>query len=81
MTGEKPLPSLPVATVVTKSPVHRRSLIDATERPLRRSLTPDLGHEATEETQLRRRPDSEVALYQTQYWRQCDRGHAQLGNQ
>ncbi|KIW88892.1 uncharacterized protein Z519_10376 [Cladophialophora bantiana CBS 173.52] len=39
---DKPLPSLPVATVNTKSPV-RRSLIDCTERPLRRSLTPPDG--------------------------------------
>ncbi|KIW69566.1 hypothetical protein PV04_05436 [Phialophora macrospora] len=37
---EKPLPSLPVATVKYQSPV-RRSLIDCTERPLRRrSVTP-----------------------------------------
>ncbi|OAP58814.1 hypothetical protein AYL99_06111 [Fonsecaea erecta] len=39
---DKPLPSLPVATVKSKSPV-RRSLIDCTERPLRRSLTPPDG--------------------------------------
>ncbi|KIX92286.1 uncharacterized protein Z520_12032 [Fonsecaea multimorphosa CBS 102226] len=39
---DKPLPSLPVATVKTKSPI-RRSLIDCTERPLRRSLTPPYG--------------------------------------
>ncbi|OCT47520.1 hypothetical protein CLCR_03268 [Cladophialophora carrionii] len=37
---EKPLPSLPVATVKYQSPV-RRSLIDCTEKPLRRrSMTP-----------------------------------------
>ncbi|RMZ91953.1 hypothetical protein DV736_g813, partial [Chaetothyriales sp. CBS 134916] len=37
--AEKPLPSLPVATVLGKSPIQRRSLIDATERPLRRSAS------------------------------------------
>ncbi|RMZ79587.1 hypothetical protein DV737_g3337, partial [Chaetothyriales sp. CBS 132003] len=36
---EKPLPSLPVATVIGKSPIQRRSLIDATDRPLRRSAS------------------------------------------
>ena len=36
---EKPLPSLPVATVPCRSPVVRRSLIDAKEKPLRRSVS------------------------------------------
>ena len=47
---DKPLPSLPVATIVSKSPVQRRSLIDATERTLvRRSLSPQFGQADTEE--------------------------------
>jgi hypothetical protein len=37
---DKPLPSLPVATVQTSSPIVRRSLIDAKEKPLRRSISP-----------------------------------------
>ncbi|OQV04437.1 hypothetical protein CLAIMM_09320 [Cladophialophora immunda] len=45
---DKPLPSLPIATVKSNSPV-RRSLIDCTERPLRRSLTPPGGGAAHQE--------------------------------
>ncbi|KAJ9611344.1 hypothetical protein H2200_004528 [Cladophialophora chaetospira] len=46
---EKPLPSLPVATVKYQSPV-RRSLIDCTEKPLRRrSTTPPDGAGPVEE--------------------------------
>ncbi|KAK5942460.1 hypothetical protein PMZ80_005025 [Knufia obscura] len=37
---DKPLPSIPVATFVSRSPIHRRSLLDATEKPLRRSVSP-----------------------------------------
>jgi hypothetical protein len=36
---DKPLPSLPVATVRPRSPIVRRSLIDASEKPLRKSLS------------------------------------------
>ncbi|KAK5075567.1 hypothetical protein LTR64_001774 [Lithohypha guttulata] len=39
---EKPLPSLPVATFVPRSPVHRRSLIDAAEKPLRKAVSPGI---------------------------------------
>ncbi|KAL2423518.1 hypothetical protein ABEF95_010089 [Exophiala dermatitidis] len=39
---DKPLPSLPVAAVKVGSPV-RRSLIDCSERPLRRSISPSGG--------------------------------------
>lgn len=46
---DKPLPSLPVATVQTRSPTVRRSLIDASERPLRRSVSPSPGAKAGEE--------------------------------
>lgn len=43
---DKPLPSLPIATVDTKSPLKvRRSLIDATEKPLRKSLSPHVVEE------------------------------------
>ena len=50
LAPDKPLPSLPVATIVSTSPVHRRSIIDATERQLvRRSLSPQFGDEETEE--------------------------------
>ncbi|RMZ84142.1 hypothetical protein DV738_g536, partial [Chaetothyriales sp. CBS 135597] len=46
---DKPLPSLPVATVVGKSPIQSRSLIDAAERPLRRSVSlPPPGQVAAE---------------------------------
>lgn len=46
---EKPLPSLPVATVKFQSPL-RRSLIDCTEKPLRRrSMTPPDGSDPVEE--------------------------------
>ncbi|KIV82587.1 hypothetical protein PV11_04687 [Exophiala sideris] len=45
---DKPLPSLPIATVKFKSPV-RRSLIDCQERPLRRSVSPPDGGPAKEE--------------------------------
>jgi hypothetical protein len=44
--SDKPLPSLPIATSVTKSPVHPRSLIDATEKPLRRSASSSPGFQA-----------------------------------
>ena len=37
---DKPLPSLPVATVHIASPLARRSLIDAAERPLARAKSP-----------------------------------------
>ncbi|KAL8243945.1 hypothetical protein R6Q59_010203 [Mikania micrantha] len=38
---EKPLPSLPFATMTSNSPVRvKRSIIDAQEQPLRRSLSP-----------------------------------------
>jgi hypothetical protein len=46
---DKPLPSLPVVTVQTRSPTVRRSLIDASERPLRRSVSPSPGVMAGEE--------------------------------
>src|SRR5437588_10553244 len=46
---DKPLPSLPVATVRPRSPIVRRSLIDASEKPLRRSLSPSPGVRAHEE--------------------------------
>ena len=46
---DKPLPSLPVATVVSRSPIIRRSLIDATEKPLRRSLSPQPGSDYEED--------------------------------
>jgi hypothetical protein len=45
---DKPLPSLPVVTVRPRSPIVRRSLIDASEKPLRKSLSPSLGVEAHE---------------------------------
>ncbi|KAI1609071.1 hypothetical protein EDD36DRAFT_482279 [Exophiala viscosa] len=45
---DKPLPSLPIATVKVKSPV-RRSLIDCQERPLRRSVSPPDGGPVKEE--------------------------------
>jgi hypothetical protein len=40
---DKPLPSLPVATVKGDSPKNRRSLIDAQEKPLRISISPVSG--------------------------------------
>jgi hypothetical protein len=46
---DKPLPSLPVATVRPRSPIVRRSLIDASEKPLRKSLSPSPGVKANEE--------------------------------
>jgi hypothetical protein len=46
---DKPLPSLPVATIQTGSPIIRRSLIDAREKPLRRSISPSPGEKAEEE--------------------------------
>ena len=46
---DKPLPSLPVATVDHRSPVVRRSLIDASEKSLRRSLSPSPGLNELEE--------------------------------
>jgi hypothetical protein len=46
---DKPLPSLPVATVRPTSPIVRRSLIDASEKPLRKSLSPSPGVEIHEE--------------------------------
>ncbi len=46
---DKPLPSLPVATVSRRSPIVRRSLIDASEKPLRKSLSPSPGEKAEEE--------------------------------
>lgn len=45
----KPLPSLPVVTVRPRSPIVRRSLIDAREKPLRKSLSPSPGVKAHEE--------------------------------
>jgi hypothetical protein len=45
---EKPLPSLPVATIRSRSPIVRRSLIDASEKPLRKSLSPPPSVEAHE---------------------------------
>src|SRR5271155_3537372 len=45
---DKPLPSLPVATVRPRSPIVRRSLIDASEKPLRKSLSPSPGVKAHE---------------------------------
>jgi hypothetical protein len=46
---DKPLPSLPVVTVRPRSPIIRRSLIDASEKPLRKSLSPSPGAKAHEE--------------------------------
>jgi hypothetical protein len=46
---DKPLPSLPVVTVRPRSPIVRRSLIDASEKPLRKSLSPSPGVKAHEE--------------------------------
>ena len=48
---DKPLPSLPITTLVseTRSPVQRRSLIDATDKPLRRSMSPSRTAERDEE--------------------------------
>jgi hypothetical protein len=46
---DKPLPSLPVATVVTRSPIIRRSLIDAGEKLLKRSVSPSVGEMVEEE--------------------------------
>ena len=45
---DKPLPSLPVATVRPRSPIVRRSLIDASEKPLRNPLSPLSGVKAHE---------------------------------
>src|SRR3954469_15174018 len=45
----KPLPSLPVVTVRPSSPIVRRSLIDTSEKPLRRSSSPLPGVKAHEE--------------------------------
>jgi hypothetical protein len=45
---DKPLPNLPVATIRSRSPIVRRSLIDASEKPLRKSLSPSPGVEAHE---------------------------------
>jgi|ERR1700722_15943091 hypothetical protein len=39
----KPLPSLPIATIRPRSPIVQRSLIDASEKPLRKSLSPSPG--------------------------------------
>ena len=36
----KPLPQIPVATFISRSPQQRRSLLDATEKPLCRSVSP-----------------------------------------
>lgn len=47
--SEKPLPSLPVATIRPTSPIVRRSLIDASERPLRKSLSSSPGTDVSEE--------------------------------
>jgi len=46
---DKPLPSLPVATIQGGSPIVRRSLIDASEKPLRRSISPSPGEKVEEE--------------------------------
>lgn len=46
---DKPLPSLPIATVQTGSPIVRRSLIDASEKPLRRSTSPSPSQNVGEE--------------------------------
>lgn len=46
---DKPLPSLPIATIQRGSPVARRSLIDASEKPLRRSISPSPGAKVEEE--------------------------------
>ena len=46
---DKPLPSLPVASIRSRSPIVRRSLIDASERPLRKSLSPSPGVEVHED--------------------------------
>jgi hypothetical protein len=46
---DKPLPSLPIATIQGGSPIVRRSLIDASEKPLRRSISPSPGEKALEE--------------------------------
>ena len=46
---DKPLPSLPVATVQTGSPIVRRSLIDAGEKPLRRSISQSPGEKSEED--------------------------------
>jgi hypothetical protein len=46
---DKPLPSLPIATIQGRSPIVRRSLIDAREKPLRRSISPSPGEKIEEE--------------------------------
>ena len=46
---DKPLPGLPIVTVQAGSPVIRRSLIDAREKPLRRSISPAPGANADRE--------------------------------
>ncbi len=46
---DKPLPSLPFATVQTQSPIVRRSLIDASDKPLRRSISPSPGEKDKQE--------------------------------
>ena len=46
---DKPLPSLPIATVVTSPPVSHRSLIDASEKPLRTPISPSPGEKLEEE--------------------------------
>src|SRR5436305_8259473 len=45
---DKPLPSLPITTVHPKSPTVRCSLIDASEKSLRKSLSPSPGVEEHE---------------------------------
>ncbi len=46
---DKSLPSLPVATFSSGSPIVRRSLIDASEKPLRTSLSPSPGEKVEED--------------------------------
>jgi hypothetical protein len=46
---DKPLPSLPIATIQGGSPIVRRSLIDASEKPLRRSISSSSGENVEEE--------------------------------
>ncbi|KAK5192644.1 hypothetical protein LTR72_010802 [Exophiala xenobiotica] len=63
---DKPLPSLPVAIVKYKSPV-RRSLIDCSERPLRRSISPPDGGPPKEEDWPSMQPSSIAATDTTKF--------------
>lgn len=60
---DKPLPSLPIATCMPKITLQRRSLLDATERPLRRSVSPGTSEDwpALSPAQITA-PDSPIAM-------------------